>query len=135
LSEDQSAGQVLSLEELVKKVSELVKGKAKGRGKVPGKMLQRIWLHPKTYSIIYSIAESLEVAPNVVCESIIEAFFDLVRGGQFQGSTSDKAYACPKCGKEFKSVAEWYDHLKYRIDELRTLIQDLVSLKLGGAQG
>ena len=118
-------------DELVKKASEIVKGKARGRGKVPGKMRQVIWIHPDTYSVVFKVAESLEVAPNVVCEAMIESFLELVASPQAQGV--DKVYLCPKCGKEFKSVAEWYDHLKYRVDELRTLIQDLVSLKLGGA--
>jgi hypothetical protein len=128
-----SVDQNVDQNELVKKALEIVKGKARGRGKVPGKMRQVIWIHPDTYAVVFKIAESLEVAPNVVCEAIIESFFELMAGPQAQAV--DRVYLCPKCGKEFKSVAEWYDHLKYRTDELSTLIQDLVSLKLGGARG
>jgi predicted RNA-binding Zn-ribbon protein involved in translation (DUF1610 family) len=116
------------MDKTIDKAVEVVKGRARGRGKVRGKMRQVIWLHPNTYAKVYAISEKLEVAPNVTCEAIIEAFFDLV----VNASAVEKSFLCPKCGKEFKSVVEWYDHLKYRVDELSSLIQDLVSMKLEG---
>jgi len=116
------------VDEAIDKAVEVVKGKARGRGKVRGKMRQVIWLHPSTYAKVYAISEKLDVAPNVTCEAIIEAFFDLV----VNASAVDQVFLCPKCLKEFKSLGEWYDHLKYRVDELTALIQDLVSMKLEG---
>ena len=118
------------VDKAIDKAVEVVKGKARGRGKVRGKMRQVIWLHPSTYAKVYAISEKLDVAPNVTCEAIIEAFFDLV----VNASAVDKVYVCPKCGEEFKSFGEWWAHLKYRTDELTALIQDLVGLKLGSGR-
>jgi hypothetical protein len=117
-----------AMDKAIDKAVEVVKGRARGRGKVRGKMRQVIWLHPSTYAKVYAISEKLDVAPNVACEAIIEAFFDLV----VNASAVDKVYVCPKCGEEFKSFGEWFNHLRYRIDELTALIQDLVSMKLEG---
>jgi hypothetical protein len=114
------------MDKTIDKAVEVVKGRARGRGKVRGKMRQVIWLHPSTYAKVYAISEKLDVAPNVACEAIIEAFFDLV----VNASVVDKAFLCPKCLKEFKSLGEWYEHLRYRVDELGALIQTLVDLKL-----
>jgi len=118
------------VDKAIDKAVEVVKGRAKGRGKVRGKMRQVIWLHPSTYAKVYAISEKLDVAPNVTCEAIIEAFFDLV----VNASAVDKVFLCPRCLKEFKSLGEWYDHLKYRVDELTALIQDLVDLKFKGVR-
>jgi hypothetical protein len=120
------------VDETIDKAVEVVKGRARGRGKVRGKMRQVIWLHPATYAKVYAISEKLDVAPNVTCEAIIEAFFDLVRGAQVDGSATDGVLLCPKCLRKFNGLREWFDHLKYRVDELTALIQDLVDLKIGG---
>jgi hypothetical protein len=93
------------------------------------KVQQIIWLEPKVFAKVLEFAEALGLAANQTIELMIEDYIE--RGGDLSKAVEKvkEVVKCPECGQGFENVALWFEHLKNKNDEARSLVYKLLELR------
>jgi hypothetical protein len=112
---------------------ESLKEKAEAlKGVKTKKVFQRfVWISPRSYAKVCELAEILKTSTSQVISLIIDDYFE--RGLNLLERKSEvqvkEVVVCPECGQGFESVAQWFEHLKNKNDEARSLVYKLLEFR------
>lgn len=85
------------------------------------KFPQHIWLSTGVFQKVLETAESLNVAPNVVCTQMVNNYLkncEPIKTIEIEKVIVQKVFACHICLEEFSGIKPLVDHMKEKHKEV-----------------